>query len=166
MRNMTRLSLIAGALLLTGICHAQAEKDVATGFYRLDFVTREFDDTKVVNSHNFSVIVSEKENGTIHSGGRVPVSSSRGSDQFTYYDIGTNLDVRGAREFQGQLTMNVNADMSTVNTDATTGPPAVRQYKWASTVIVPFRKATLIFSSDDPSSKRKVQLEVTATPIK
>jgi hypothetical protein len=38
--------------------------------------------------------------------------------------------------------------------------------KWNAPVIVPLRKATVIFASDDPSSKRQMQLELTATPIK
>jgi hypothetical protein len=45
-------------------------------------------------------------------------------------------------------------------------PPLIRQNKWNSTVIIPVGKATTLFSSDDLHSKRKLQLEVTATPVK
>jgi hypothetical protein len=42
----------------------------------------------------------------------------------------------------------------------------VRQAKWSSIVLIPIRKGpTVIFSSDDPASKRQLQLEVTATPL-
>ncbi len=43
--------------------------------------------------------------------------------------------------------------------------PTVRQNKWDSTVIVPLKKPTVLFSSDDLTSKRQMQLELTATPI-
>jgi hypothetical protein len=32
-------------------------------------------------------------------------------------------------------------------------------------VIVPLKKPTVVFSSDDVASKRQMQLELTATPI-
>jgi len=41
----------------------------------------------------------------------------------------------------------------------------VRQNKWGSIVLVALRKPTVIFSSDDLTSKHQVQLELTATPI-
>jgi hypothetical protein len=44
--------------------------------------------------------------------------------------------------------------------------PVIRQVKWNAPVIVPLGKPTVIFSSDDPSSKRQMQLELTARPIK
>jgi hypothetical protein len=31
--------------------------------------------------------------------------------------------------------------------------------------VVPIKKPTTVFSSDDPSGNRKMQLELTATPI-
>jgi hypothetical protein len=67
------------------------------------------------------------------------------------------------------LTMLVVASMTVVaaETGSSSGlPPVVRTYNWSSTAIVPLRKATQIFSSDDLGSKRKFQLEVTATPVK
>jgi hypothetical protein len=43
--------------------------------------------------------------------------------------------------------------------------PTIRQNRWVSTVAVPLKKPTVIFSSDDLTSKRQMQLELTATPI-
>jgi hypothetical protein len=43
--------------------------------------------------------------------------------------------------------------------------PSIRSNSWSSVVIVPLKTPTLIFSSDDPASKRQMQLELTATPI-
>jgi hypothetical protein len=57
------------------------------------------------------------------------------------------------------------ADISGVADPAST-PPVIRSTRWSADVIVPFRKATMLFSSDDAMSKRQLQMELTATPIK
>jgi len=44
-------------------------------------------------------------------------------------------------------------------------PPTIRQNRWSSSVVVPLSKPTVIFSSDDLTSKRQFQLELTATLI-
>ena len=41
-----------------------------------------------------------------------------------------------------------------------------RQTKWGANVLAPLGKPTVIFSSDDLTTKGQTQLEVTATPIK
>ncbi|MBZ5619470.1 MAG: hypothetical protein LAQ69_12215 [Acidobacteriia bacterium] len=104
----------------------------------------------------------------MRTGTRLPVPTG-GGNQFQYFDLGVNIDCHNVREILGQLTVQVSADVSAVALEtgaASSLPPVVRQYKWNSTVIVPLRKATQIFSSDDLNSKRKFQLELTATPIK
>jgi len=102
----------------------------------------------------------------------VPVYTSGGgggNTQFTYLDLGVNIDCHDVRELTGQLTLSITADIAaaTTETGSSSNPnPVIRQYKWNSAVIVPLRKATQIYSSEDLGSKRKFQLELTATPIK
>ena len=85
----------------------------------------------------------------------------------TYIDVGVNIDCRAAKEIQDQLALNVAAEISSVAADPSSSTlPLVRQTKWSSNVIVPVRKPTTIFSSDDPTTKRQTQLELTAIPIK
>jgi hypothetical protein len=43
--------------------------------------------------------------------------------------------------------------------------PVVRQNQWQAGVIVPLKKPTVVFSSDDLTTKRQMQVELTATPI-
>jgi hypothetical protein len=157
---------------MAGTAFSQAEKESATAFYRLDFVTKELDDNKLINSRNYSLIVAEKatnEGNSIRTGSRVPVASGANPTQYTYVDLGVSIDCRSVREVSGQLTLTVSADISTAAAEtgiASSLPPVIRQYKWNSSVIVPLRKATQIYSSDDLGSKRKFQLELTATPVK
>jgi hypothetical protein len=169
MKTTTKMWILTGVLLLGRTCFAQAERESPNGFYRLDFVTKELDDAKVVNSRNYSMTVSDKATGQIRTGSRVPMVQN-GTGQVTYIDLGVNIDCREVREVTGQLTMAVSVDISSASTDTGTSsiavPPVIRQYKWNSSVIVPLRKSTQIYSSDDLGSKRKFQIELTATPIK
>ncbi len=102
---------------------------------------------------------------SIRTGSKVPVRSGTSIPQYQYVDVGVNIDSRNAREIQDQLALTVSADVSSYVAEADASAPLVRQTKWNSTVIVPFKKPTVIFSSDDPTSKRQMQLELTATRI-
>ncbi|MGA2195197.1 MAG: hypothetical protein ABSH40_07995 [Bryobacteraceae bacterium] len=173
MKTVLSLPLLA---LVTGSGMAFAQTPAAPKeppkFYKLEFVFHEVDGGKVLNSRSYSAIASAGGDVlTIRAGGRVPISS--GGTQFTYYDLGVNIDCRAITEVPRDqaLSLTVTADISSIPTEAGSpvGPPppapTIRQTKWSSGVIVPLKKPTLLFASDDLMSKRQVQLELTATPI-
>ena len=78
------------------------------------------------------------------------------------YDVGTNVDCRAIRELQSDLAFQVTVEVSSLVQDAGQSP-VVRQNKWSSDVVVPFKKPTVLFLSDDLTTKHILQLEVTAT---
>jgi len=167
------------AALVAGACFAQSEsakpaEPPPPKYFRLDFVVRELDSGKVLNSRAYSMTIStdpQNRVSSIRAGSRVPVSTKSGaSSESTYIDVGVNIDCNSAKEVQNQLALNVSADISTTANDTTVpnynpGLPVIRQNKWTGNVLVPLRKATTIFSSDDASTKHQMQLELTATPI-
>jgi hypothetical protein len=81
-----------------------------------------------------------------------------------------NIDSREAREVENQLALTIGVEVTNMAPSQTAGsgslPPLLRENKWQSDLIVPLRKPTVIFSSDDPTSTHKMQVELTATPIK
>ncbi|HUS05863.1 MAG TPA: hypothetical protein VMZ52_06195 [Bryobacteraceae bacterium] len=162
------VTMVCFVALLPSVSLAQAAK-----FYQLEFVVKEVEEGKVVNSRSYSMITSGDPNSgrssSMRTGNRVPVPSSPGSTQFNYLDIGVNIDCAVLRDLDGELALNVVAEISSIasKTDASaTAPPVLRQTKWNSNVVLPIRKATVLFGSDDPGTKRKMQLELTATPVK
>lgn len=155
--------------LLAGACFAQNETPKpAAGpkAYQLDFVIKEIEDGKVVNSRNYSMMISAVQGtGAIRSGDKIPVPTRTGTEhETTYIDVGVNIDVRSVQESEGRLMCVVTADVSEPASDSAR-PPLIRQSRWNGYAIAPFGKSTVVFSSDDASSKRRTQLEMTATQI-
>jgi hypothetical protein len=163
----TKISRVIGLLtvaLIAGTC--LAEDAAPQKFYKLDFVVKEVDGGKVLNARTYSAVVStERGLCSIRTGNRVPYSTG---DKTSYLDVGVSIDCRSVKEVPGELTLRLDADVSSVVQESTTPtnfPPVVRQNKWASDIIVPLKKPTVIFSSDDLTTKHQMQLELTATPI-
>jgi hypothetical protein len=144
--------------------------------YHLDFVVKEVEAGKVINSRSYSMVIATNGHAEIRNGTRVPFNMSSVTDggkyttsQYTQVDVGVNIDCNSAKELNNQLTLEVKAEISSLadpNDGGHPGGPVVRHNTWESNVIIPIRQPTTIFSSDDLASKRKMRLEITATPIK
>ena len=153
-----RLLILA---LIAGTCFAQ---EVATRkYYKLEFVLKEVEGGKVLNARSFLATTTADPSGnvSIRMSSRVPAGSSS-------LEVGVNIDCKDAREIQGELFLYVSADITTVipPQESTAGTqPVLRFNRWSGTVIVPLKKPTVLFASDDIATKRQVQLELTATPI-
>ena len=144
-------------------------------YFRLDFVIREVgDDNKTINSRAYSVVVGSNDdhpnyaaNTSIRTGSKVPVYTNGTNNFLQYQDVGVNIDCRNAHLNQNSLSLNLSAEVSSIaETPGQGGTPVVRQNKWDSAVTLPLNKPTVLFSSDNVSSKGRLQLELTATPIK
>ncbi|HUE04086.1 MAG TPA: hypothetical protein VMR62_31340 [Bryobacteraceae bacterium] len=168
MRNNNQIVIACGAILLTaGICVAQGETaKPAAGtakYFHLEFVVKELDGGKVTNARHYTTtIVTGDHRCTIRSGNKVPLQTG-GTSGLTYVEVGVNIDGSGAKEIDGNLALDISAEIS--NVAAAANPPLIRQTKWNSNVLVPIGKPTVIASSDDVASKGQMQLELTATPI-
>ncbi len=156
------------ALLLTAACFAQDNAPPEQPrFYKLDFAVKELSAGKVTNARSYVTIVrAEHSTQSIRTGDKVPVPAGpSGSGQFTYIDVGVNIDVTDVTQAGSDLRLHVGADVSSAEKDGTLPNPIIRQTRWSSTVILPMRKPTTLFSSDSAGSKTQTQFELTATPL-
>lgn len=146
-------------------------------YYHLAFVVKEMEDGKAINSREYGMSIGTTDNHTnnnprsIRTGTKIPVESEPGKSN--YIDVGVNIDCRSVVEVGGRLAIEVSADISSVvnpkmegGGGTTRGMPMILQNRWSSQALVPLGKATLLFSSDEVTSKRTLQLELTATEIK
>jgi len=151
-----------------------AEEATSPKFYKLDFVVKEVEGGKVLNARAYSMTTSDKEKINDHSeirtGSKVPYSTNANGSQYTFLDVGVSFDCYHIVENRDTMSLVLVADISSVveepaSPSAPMHPPVVRQNKWASGVVVPLKKPTVVFSSDDLTTKRQMQVELTATPI-
>jgi hypothetical protein len=162
---------ITGALALTfaaGAC--LCEDAVPAKSYKLDFVVKEVQGTKVLNSRTYSTVVSTGRSGRseIRAGSKLPYISKQGATtEYQQIDVGVSIDTFEVKELDNRLSLAIAVDISSLpeGPSAPTDHPIVRQNKWSSTATVPFKKATPLFSSDNVDSKSEMQVEVTATPL-
>jgi hypothetical protein len=146
------------------VCFAQEPAATAQGkYYRFDFVVKELDGGKVLSTKNYFMIGGARGNQgmSIRTGDKVPTPSGNGQ-QFTYLDVGTNIDCHIVFETSAELGLWVSADISGADSQSR---PVISQTKWSSSVVAPLRKPTVIFTSDSATKKVQTQLEVTITPL-
>lgn len=170
--NRNWILYLAASALLAGACFAQ---DAApTKFYKLEFVVKEVEGTRVLNSRAYSVTASTDkgllERCQIRTGSKVPLPATGpgvGAGQFTYLDVGVNIDCSSLKETQVGVSLQVTADISSLPQESTVpvSGQVIRQNRWTSHIVVQPKKPTVIFSSDDLTTKHQMQLELTATPI-
>lgn len=154
----------AAVLSIYASASAQNNAPPTHEFFRFDFVLKETEGGKLINVRSFQMMAPGDDNvrSSIRSGDRIPVpASSGGTGAITYLDVGVSVDVMRLHHIGEELTFDVIGEASS----AEPGTNIIRQAKWNSTVLIPIRKATVIFSSDGPIPKRQLQLEVTATPV-
>jgi hypothetical protein len=159
--------MLKGLALLVCLGAASFAQNTDVKFYKLDFVVKEIEGGKAVNTRTYSTNASSDKNSAavIRAGNRIPVSNPSG--QFNFIDVGVNIDARNIQELGSDIGMTIQAELSTAQPqEAPNTPMVVRQNRWSSQVILPLKKPTVIFSSDDLNTKRQMQLEVTATPIR
>lgn len=141
-------------------------------FYRLTFVAEELEKGKVINSRKYVSSVGTWKTfnfvaASIRVGNKVPVTN--GPNSFNYMDVGINFEARLEGYSGNRLFLNVTGELSDLGastaTGAAEGRPIVRQRKWGGLTVVDVGKPTVIFSSDDLTSTRTMQIEVTATPM-
>ncbi|MGO9094275.1 MAG: hypothetical protein ACLQGV_03555 [Bryobacteraceae bacterium] len=183
MSKTTLLSLPILALAIAGgAAFAQApeapKSPELAKFYKLEFVVKEVEGGKVLNARSYSTLAAAdaRDGASIRTGSRIPIFAPGPPNQpnsvAQYIDVGVNIDCRNIKDSQHDLSLFVAAEVSSQGSEpaapAPVGaqlPPTIRQNKWNSLVVVPLSKPTVIFSSDDLTSKRQFQLELTATPI-
>ncbi len=139
--------------------------------YKLDFVIAELEDGKRVNTRAYSMMIMETRNGTINVATRVPVLTGSGgpSPQFQYMDVGLNLEY----SLWEQGNMVVVNGRTRIDSFADTQPqsgaanmPVTRRISADGQAAVVPGRPTIISSVDDVNSKKRYEIQVTATKIK
>jgi hypothetical protein len=139
-------------------------------FYKLEFVLRELQDGKVINTRNYLMTVENGDRGSTKTGARVPIAMGTTDKQYNYLDIGVNIDCRvvGRDDYASiATTVEISSFALPEQTSNTSGlPPVLRQVRTNMAAVVPVNKPTVIGSIDDANSTKRYEIAVTATRLK
>lgn len=147
-------------------------------YYHLDYLVQELGaDGKASNSRKYTTTVCTglNETASIRAGSRIPVitggeiksSIVSANTQFTYIDVGVNIDANHAHDIDHQLSLDLSAKISSMadSSNQDLHQPVIRENRWQAEVLIPIGKPTVIFTSDSLDSKGSMQIVVTATPL-
>ena len=130
--------------------------------YRMEFVIHESEDGKLVNTRNYTQLVEEGDWSRVRAGARVPITTDKG---IQYMDVGVRIDYQ-LSERDAYVGLEVRMEISNFAQGQETKDPLLRTISSdIKTAVLP-GKPTVVSSIDDTASKRRYQLEVTATKVK
>jgi len=171
-RFFIAISLIVAASLMVAAQdkpaaeNPPAKQERPLNFYKVEYVLRELQDGKAINSRNYVMTIESYDRGDAKVGARVPVPT--GINQVQYMDVGVNIGCRVvAKDDFVSLHTTVEISSFALPEQATTGgQPVVRQMRTEMAAVVPNGKQTLIGIIDDVNSTKRYEIAVTATKLK
>lgn len=153
---------------------------------RVQVAFAEFDGEKKISSLPYTLLVNVDDHGpqaAVRMGLRVPVETGGGpgtaSKQFTYIDVGTNLDGRADRIDGGRFSLRLNVEKSSLYTPGATEKPATvggNEILTGQPIVQSFRSQVNLYMRDgqtmqatvasDPVTGHVLKVEVTLNVIK
>lgn len=133
---------------------------------RVQVVFTEYDGDKKVSSLPYSFTVNADERrarpgSQIRNGARIPIST--GKDQFTYVDIGTNVDCSATLQEDGRYKLQMALERSSISPDSASGStnPIVRQFRADMNPILKEGQSVESIVSTDPLNGHVYRVSVT-----
>ncbi len=156
---------------------SEAPPKVEESFYRLDFVLAELEGPKTVNTRSYSIWLSSGEGrgggASVRAQNEIPVVTAAAGEKpasVSYRNVGVGIDFRLTESGSG-LVLSLSGSISYVvpaeqGSDSKTVLPVFRRIDLNAYTLLTLGKATLISGVDEPGSKRRYELQVTATRLK
>jgi hypothetical protein len=147
--------------------------------YKMNFAVYELENGKRTNERDYIMVVQarERNDGTgskIKIGTRVPIAtgSSGNNTQFTYTDVGFDLDCYVVEMANGKLATRIDMGVSSfavpeqnTNPGSAGGQPLFRTLTQHLNTVLSPGKPLVVASTDDVNSNKRIQVEVTATKL-
>lgn len=174
MKRFLRLLLVVG--LVSAIGAAQDAPKHIQKIYKVVFQIYEMEDGKKINERTYTLPVNTVDgntrDGSMRVGTRVPIEtgSKSGDTMVQYIDVGLDLDCNVTEQqdkfiVHGNLTLSSLVPPEQGANPRSDGMPVLRQIKQSFTSLVSPGKPTLATTLDDINSKKRLQVEITATRL-
>jgi hypothetical protein len=177
---MVKNALMFGVLLAATSFGAAAQENAkskpddrtpAVTPLRVQVVFNEYDGDKKVSSLPYSFTVNADERrarpgSLIRNGVRIPVST--GKEQFTYIDIGTNVDCSATLQEDGRYKLQMTLDRSSIMSESSSGSsnPVVRQFRAEINQVLKDGQTVESVVSTDPLNGHSYHASVTLNVMK
>ncbi|MBS1854226.1 MAG: hypothetical protein JST11_02590 [Acidobacteria bacterium] len=160
-----RTAFLLAVVLAAPLC-AQPQRDV----FKVDFTIRDSGDAGGKAGRKYSMLVYGGNKGIFKIGNRVPVTTGGGgvgqSTQFTYVDVGVNIECTVQETANGKIGLRGDIDLSTSVAQEKPAPaPTISQIRLSFETAIPPGKATSVASFDDPVTSRKFDVEAVAAKV-
>src|SRR6266481_1106956 len=133
---------------------------------RVQIVFSEFDGDKKISSlpYTFTVNADERRaspSSKIRNGARIPLAT--GKDQFTYFDIGTNIDCSATLQDDGRFKLQMALERSSISPEAASGNtnPVVRTFRIDMNPVLKDGQSLESIVSTDPLNGHVYHVNVT-----
>ncbi len=151
-----------------------ADLDKPKKTYRLTYTITDMDGGKTNGTQHFSMVMINGQHTSMKEGSKVPIATGitgKGDDtqtQFTYLDVGMNLDstideIADGVRLKSKVEQSSLGQANTVNGVA---EPVVRQTVLQGTSFLSLGKPVMLGSVDVPNSTRHYDIAVVAEEIK
>ena len=140
--------------------------------YKLDYLIVELEGGKRIEARDYSLLVDGTRIGRVRIGTRVPIVT--GPSAFNYLDVGVSIDATVRHASPNGVYLSTKVDVTSMamgekgglfspQLTAQSPQPTMRNFKTENEITVVFGKPTVLFTMDEPSSKRTFQIQLTAT---
>jgi hypothetical protein len=138
---------------------------------RVQVVFSEYDGDKKISNlpYTFTVNADERRaspSSRIRNGARIPVIT--GKDQFTYLDIGTNIDCSATLQDDGRFKLQMILERSSIapDTQPSSGNPVVRNLRVDLNPVLKDGQSVESVASTDPATGHVYKVNVTVNVMK
>jgi len=177
---------LAAAAVLAALLpvHAQDRKDpgpgvYAPGLYKVEIAIRDGRDAAATAERRYTLLVNDRQKAVLKIGSRNPVvtgsfqpstAGAMANTQFTYVDVGVNIECTVRDETGGKIALHGVLDLSDIAPPdsapaaaAAGHNPIIRQTKLELDTTVEPGKPRVVASIVDPATTRKLVVEATVT---
>lgn len=172
MKNrIVAVTLITMFLTMALAASAQEKPEERTrNVYKLEFTVFELENGKRINERSYMLHLADSDHrgAATRVGTRVPIQVG-GDKGVQYMDVGLKIEANFQSADDSALNLTINFETSGFalpEQSTQSGTPVLRNVSENVTAKVAYGKPTVVSSIDDVNSKRRLQLELTATRVK
>jgi hypothetical protein len=174
------LAVITVFALVASAAFAQEAPPKERSVYRLDITIKDGENTTKGNALKYSMVVEDGGSARVNTGGRVPYATGsfqpgQGNSplvatQFNFMEVGINLRCT-VREVADRVWLKLEVDVTDTNSPPNPEkpspmPPVLNRHQAGVETQIAPGKPAVVLTWDEPSGKRRYEVEVAATKLR